>query len=87
MKIDHTKPIEELVGDNYGIVKMRLGNVHCMTSVLSQARLVRPQNIHLAPVALRRGWVLCVLECIAENRSGFVACTTLRQLPEITAFS
>ena len=86
MTIDPAKPVEKLVGDNYGIVKMRLGNVHCMTSVLEQARMVRPKNIKLASVALKRGWVLCVMQCITENRSGFVACTTRRELPEITAF-
>lgn len=68
MRINRKRPIERLTGSNRGITRMRLGNVHCMSSTLEQARKVRPKNMRSVPVALRRGWVLCVLQTIKENR-------------------
>jgi hypothetical protein len=72
MRINHDRPVEPLVGENYDIVRMRLGNVHCMSSVLSQARIARPRNMRSVPVELRRGWALCVLETIRANRELYV---------------
>ena len=71
MTINNNRPVEELTGSNYGIVRMRLGNIHCCTSLLEQARHARPQGMRSAPVALRRGWAKCVLETVAENRGLF----------------
>lgn len=71
MTINSTRPVEELVGDNYGIVRMRLGNIHCCASLLEQARKARPMGMRSVPVALRRGWAKCVLETVAENRGMF----------------
>jgi hypothetical protein len=68
MTINNARPVEELVGSNYGIVRMRLGNIHCCESLLTQARHARPKGMRSVPVALRRGWVKCVLETVAENR-------------------
>lgn len=70
--INPNRPIEELVGENYGIVRMRLGNIHVMTSVKEQLRHARPKGMRRVPVALRRGWALCVLETISEYRSTYL---------------
>ncbi len=78
MRIDTGKPLEELVGTNRGIVRQRLGNIHCMTHPIAAARICRPRNMRRAPVALRRGWALCVLETLHEYRSTYVAVTSGR---------
>ena len=72
MRINPNRPIEDLVGDNRGIVRQRLGNRHCMGRVLQQARECRPKGMRTVPVALRRGWAKCVLETISEYRSTFI---------------
>ena len=88
MKIDESKPLENLVGDNRGIVRMRLANLHCMTPVLEQARAVRPKRMRDVPVALRRGWAKCVLETVAEYRKTYVEVMTRSPYDQtkITAF-
>lgn len=68
LRIDETKPLEPLIGTNYGVIRLKLGNIHCMTSVRDQMRQVRPKNMRNYPVALRRGWVLTVLELIDQNQ-------------------
>lgn len=73
-----TRPVENLVGDNRGMVRFRLGQIHCMTPVKEQLRECRPRNMRKAPPELRRGWVLCVLETIAEYRGTFVGVTSAR---------
>lgn len=70
--INPSRPIEPLAGDNRGIVRQRLANTHCMTRVLEQARIARPKGMRFVPVALRRGWALCVLEAVSEYRGTFV---------------
>lgn len=67
------KPVEELVGSNRGIVRQRLGNIHCMTSILQAARVARPCRMRNAPVALRRGWAKCVIDTMAEYRKTYIA--------------
>ena len=76
MRINTDRPIEELTGSNYGIVRQRLGNIHVMTPILAQARHARPAGMRNVPVALRRGWALCVLQTIHEYRGTFHAVTT-----------
>ena len=76
MKINPKRPIEPLVGDNLGLVRHKLGNIHCMTNIREQLKLVRPKPMRSIPPALRRGWVLTVLETIAEYRSTYLAVTT-----------
>ena len=73
MKINPDRPLEDLVGDNRGIVRMRLGNVHVARSYLHAARESRPRNMRLMPVALRRGWAKCVLETWNEYRGTYNA--------------
>lgn len=78
MRIDPTRPMEELIGDNYGIVRMRLSNAHCMLPRHDLLRIARPCNMRKYPVALRRGWAKCALEAIAEFRGTYVAVMTGR---------
>ena len=72
LTINPDRPIEELIGPNRGIVRMRLGNMHCMTPFREVARELRPKNIRDASPALRRGLLLCVYETLAEYRGTFL---------------
>ncbi len=76
MNINHNRPIEKLVGDNRGIVRQILGRTHCMSTPLTAARAARPRGMRNVPIALRRGWALCVLETLAEYRGEYVAVMT-----------
>lgn len=76
MQINPKRPLEKLTGDNRGIVRQRLGNIHCMTSIREQLKTVRPKAMRSLPPRLRRGWALTVLETIAEYRSTYLAVTT-----------
>ena len=78
MTINPDRPVEELTGLNRAIVRQRLGNIHCMSSLLEQARHARPKNMRGVPVELRRGWVKCVIDTMAEYQDTFVAVTTGR---------
>jgi hypothetical protein len=78
MTVNKDRPIEELRGRNARIVRNRLGNIHVMTPIKEQLRLVRPKNMRDIPVELRRGWALLALETIEHNRSDFIFCTTGR---------
>lgn len=77
MNINPAKPIEELIGDNRGIVRMILGNVHCSCPLSYAARAVysklcakRRETAGLTlrgalaeyPRPLRRGLALCIVE-------------------------
>ena len=72
MRINESRPVEELTGNNYGIVRQRLAECHCMRSVLDLAREVRPKRMREFPVQLRRGWAKCVIETVAQYRSTFI---------------
>ena len=72
MRINENRPIERLIGSNAGIVRQRLGNVHCMKSIRAQLRDARPRNLRQAPPALRRGWALEVLEAIRDHRQTYL---------------
>lgn len=72
IKINPDRPVEDLVGDNRGIVRQILGRVHCMTHPLKAAKQARPKNMRKVPVALRRGWAKCVLETLNEYRSTYL---------------
>ena len=72
MQINESRPLEKLVGDNRGMVRFKLGRIHCMTSVLDCAREMRCPGIRDMPVALRRGLALCVIETIAEYRGTYI---------------
>jgi hypothetical protein len=76
MTINDKRPLEELTGSNRGIVRQRLGNIHCLSSRLSAARAARPRSLRSVPVALRRGWAKCVIDTMAEYRSTYVAVMT-----------
>lgn len=71
ININGHRPVEALVGANRGIVRQRLGNFHVGHSILAAARHARPASLRSAPVALRRGWVLCVLETWREYRGTY----------------
>lgn len=76
MKINKNRPVEPLTGDNYGIVKHILGNVHCMSPIKEQLKRARPPKIRQVPPKLRRGWVQTCLEIIKENRELYTSVTT-----------
>ena len=78
MIVNKDRPIEELVGRNEWIVRKRLGNLHVMTPIKEQLRLVRPKNMRDFPVELRRGWAFLVLTTIEHGRDDFIFCTTGR---------
>ena len=71
MTINPNRPVEELIGDNYGIVRLRLGNLHVGHSLLQAAREARPTHMRYVPVALRRGWAQCVIETWAEYQDTY----------------
>ncbi len=74
MRINESRPVESLVGNNRGIVRQRLGNFHVSNSFLAAARFARPNGgLRKYPVALRRGWALCVLETWKEYRNTYAA--------------
>lgn len=78
MNINANRPLEELVGDNRGIVRQILGRCHCCRPVMELAREARPKGMRSVPVALRRGWAKCVIETIAEYRETYFAVMTGR---------
>ena len=82
MKI--TRKVEELAGVNRYTVRRRLGNIHCMTPIRDQLKLVRPAGIRDAPPELRRGWVLCVLETIQEYRGLYIGVVHPPVRPKLT---
>ena len=67
----YTRPIEPLIGDNRGIVRQKLGRIHCCTPLRQALRECRPANIRQASPALRRGLILCVIETLREYRSTY----------------
>ena len=69
------RPTEELVGQNRMIVRQILGRIHCCSSLLEAARAARPKRgcMRTYPVELRRGWVKCVIDTMAEYRGTYVA--------------
>lgn len=52
-----------------------------MSPLHEQLRHARPGSLRPYPVALRRGWVACVLETVAEHRRTFIGVMG-RQWPE-----
>ena len=71
MRINEARPLERLRGHNLFIVHNILNHVHVSRSLLDAARAARPKNMRSIPVALRRGWVLTVIETWADNRCLF----------------
>ena len=71
MRINQARPLERLRGHNLFIVHNILNHVHVSRSLLYAARAARPKNMRSIPVALRRGWVLTVIETWADNRGLF----------------
>jgi hypothetical protein len=78
MQINENRPFEELIGKNYGIVRQRLANIHCMSTKLVQARAARPRGMRKMPVALRRGWAKCVLDTMNEFQETYRSVMTGR---------
>ena len=73
MTINPSRPVEDLVGSNRGIVRQRLGCFHVGNSYLAAARHARPKGMRKVPPALRRGWAKCVLETWNEYRATYRA--------------
>ena len=71
MNINPNRPIEKLVGDNYGITRKIVNRCHVGLSLLQVAREARPTNMRKAPPKLRRGWALCVMETHFANQGLF----------------
>lgn len=69
--ISEKRPIEELVGANRGIVRQRIGNLHCMMRLIEVVREVRPSGLRKAPPSLRRGFVKCVADTLDEYRATY----------------
>lgn len=72
MQLNPSRKIEEMVGNNRGIIRQKLARIHCMTSVLSAARECRPKSMRSVPVALRRGWAKCIMDTLAEYRGTYI---------------
>lgn len=81
LRINPSRPLEELLGVNRGIVRQKLGRVHCMTDWREAYRDIRRGIIDRAgvdawrdyPLALRRGLAKCVHDTLAEFRGTYVA--------------
>jgi len=73
-----TKPVEHLVGDNYGILRQKLGRIHCCTRPIDAIREITSEirNWDEVPRELRRGFYLCVIETLEEYRETYVAVMT-----------
>ena len=71
MRINQARPLERLRGHNLSSVRNILGRIHVSRSLLYAARAARPKNMGAVPVALRRGWVLAVIETWTDNRRLF----------------
>jgi len=69
--VNPARPFERLIGDNRGIVRQILGRVHCCAPLKEALLKSRPKRMRSMPVALRRGWVLCVLETRDEYRKTY----------------
>lgn len=79
MNINPNRPVEDLIGDNRGIMRQKLGRIHCCTSIMNAARETRPRNMRALPVELRRGWVKCIADTLAEYRSTFYSVVNARE--------
>lgn len=73
LRIDPSRPLERLIGDNYGIIRMRCGRIHCCTPFMDAVRQIRPKSVRSVPPALRRGLILCIAETLAAYRDEYVA--------------
>jgi hypothetical protein len=71
------KPVEDLVGTNYGIVRQKLGRIHCCTPVREAIRGLGVKYKEV-PKPLRRGFIKCVIETLAEYRGTYFAVMTGR---------
>lgn len=70
--VNPKRAVEELTGNNYGIMCQKLDRIHCFQSVLSHARQCRPNDFRAKTrdnIALRRGWALLILQRVQQNRS------------------
>jgi len=74
IRINPDRPIEELSGDNRGMVHLFVDRCHVGESILTIAREARPDRatIQAASPELRRGWALCVISRHLENRQTYV---------------
>lgn len=69
--ISEKRPIEELVGVNRGIVRQKIGRLHCMMRLIEVVREIRPTNFRKVPPELRRGFVKCVADTLDEYRATY----------------
>lgn len=78
--INPARPLEELTGQNYGILCQKLARIHCCTGWREAYRDIRSgiRNWHSVPVALRRGLAKCVFDTLAEYRGTYLAVMTGR---------
>lgn len=78
MRISEERPLERLVGVNRGIVRQKLARLHVGRPIRELLRECRPLSMAAHAPALRRGWVLCVLETIREFRGTYVSVVAAR---------
>lgn len=76
MKINQTRPMDELRGRNRGVAEMLTDRVHVSLSGLQAVRVIRAAMrtpYRDMPVALRRGLVKCVIEQHFRNQRTYEA--------------
>lgn len=61
-RLNPKRPFEKIVGTNRSVIRYKLGNVHAANSLWHALHMARPKDMRSMPVALRRGWVKCVIE-------------------------
>lgn len=75
MQLRITKPIEELIGNNRGIVRLKLGHIHCCTRPIDAIREIKStiRNWNDIPKPLRRGFILCCLQTLNEYKQTYIS--------------
>lgn len=72
LRINESKPIELMIGDNERVIKCKVGSLHSMLSNLSVVRKLWNKRVHHAPKELKRGWIKCVLETHLANQDLYI---------------
>jgi len=75
--ISRSRPLEELVGINRRVIRYKLGNLHVSHTLRAALKHARPNGMRngKCTVALRRGWVLCVIQTWREYQNTY--CTVM----------
>ena len=72
LRINEGKPIEVMSCNNKYSIEIRVNRLHCMTSNLSVIRKLWNKRVHLAPKALKRDYIKCVLETHLANQDLYI---------------